>query len=692
VPVWKAIARFTTAARTKWVVVAFAVLFAGVLIAAAGSARISDDPTSGLSSSAESNRVAALQAQLPGGSDTSAIVLYSRNAGVLGADDLTAIAAQRRALAPLALRGAVSAPVLSEDEQAALVAVPLNGTVPADTTVSQVKAIRQAVATGLPAGLTAQVTGPAAVTADLAGVFSGANVTLLLATIAVVAFLLIFTYRSPWLWLIPLAVVGMADQVTTALVSILSRHTGLDVSSATTGIVEVLVFGAGTDYALLLIARYREQLREHEDRHEAMYLALLGGGPAILASGSTVAVSLASLVFATLPSTTGIGVAGAVGIVCALAFGLLVLPSVLLLFGRSLFWPLTPRPGQPDTRRGGVWHRVGAFVSRRPQAVIAGSLLLVAVLAAGLSGARFGLSQSQQFRTQAPSIEALATLQHHFPVGESDPVVVIASADHAPAVLAAARQTPGVTGAQVVNSGSSLDQIDVIIAQDPDTAASYSTVEALRTAVHAVPGADALVGGTVATALDTKNAAAHDQRVIIPLVLGIVLLILILLLRSLVAPIILVATVVASFFAALGAANFAFGHWFGYPALDTDVPLLSFLFLVALGVDYNIFLITRARQQAATEGTRKGIITALTLTGGVITSAGILLAAVFAVLGVLPLITLTELGIIVGFGVLLDTLVVRTVLVPAIVTVLGDRFWWPANISAAGIPAAPITE
>jgi RND superfamily putative drug exporter len=642
---------------------------------------ISNAPTAGLPPSAESVEVAAIQQKLPSGQVSPAVIVYARAHGLLSGRDRAAILAQQAPLAKVALGGRVSPPEYSHDGRAAIVTVPLDARAATPATVAAVKKIRTTVAQGLPAGMTAQVTGAAGVTADLASVFNGANTTLLLITVAVVALLLIVTYRSPWLWLVPLLVVGLADQVTSALIAIASQHTALNVSDATTGIVEVLVFGAGTDYALLLIARYREELRRNEDRHQAMHRALLTAGPAIAASGLTVALSLASLALATLPSDAGIGVAGAIGVLCALAFGLLVLPAALVVCGRWLFWPLVPRPGAPDRQRTGTWARLGHAVARRPVPVIAASLAILAVLATGLLGARSGLSQAQQFRTQAQSIAALKTIAERFPAGTSDPAIVTGATARAPAILAAARATPGVAAARITEQADRLTSIDATLSAAPDTAASYAAVQALRANVHQVPGAHALVGGTVAINLDTKNAAAHDQMVVIPVVLAIVLLILMLLLRAVLGPLLLVGTVVASYLAALGAANFAFTHWLGFPALDVSVPLLAFLFLVALGVDYNIFLVSRAREEAASLGTRRGIIAALAVTGGVITSAGILLAAVFAVLGVLPLITLTELGIIVGFGVLLDTLLVRTVLVPALVVVLDRRFWWPGALS-----------
>ncbi|MGI5233657.1 MMPL family transporter [Actinoallomurus sp. CA-142502] len=680
------LASFVSGRRTAWVVLIVTMALGGLMIAFGGSPKVSDDPSAGLSASAESSRAARLQRELPSGKVTAAVIVYARASGRLTGADLTVISAQRAGIARAARGGTVVTPARkSDDGRAATVAVPL----PRDTASTELAAtvgrVRAAARAGLPPGVTAQVTGPAGITADLAGVFDGANLTLLLTTVAVVALLLIITYRSPWLWLVPLLTVGVADQVTSALVAVLSRHSGLNVSNATVGIVEVLVFGAGTDYALLLIARYREELRRDADRHDAMRRAVRRAGPSIIASGVTVALSLACLLLATLPSNTGIGVASAIGVLCALFFGLSALPAALVICGRGLFWPLVPRADGRDDhltgRTGGVWARLGRGVARRPRVVAAASIVLLAALAAGLSGAHLGLSQADRFRTKAESIDGLATLSAHFPAGEADPVSVITVPAQAERVLAVVRRSPGVADGTIAEKGARDVRITAVLRAQPDTDASYTAVRVLRDRVHAIPGAEAVVGGTVATDLDTRDAAARDQKVIIPLVLAVVLIILVGLLRALVGPVLLVLTVVASFAAAIGGADFAFTHWLGYPALDTSVPLLAFLFLVALGVDYNIFLVSRAREEATRQGTRAGVLTALAVTGGVITSAGVLLAAVFAVLGVLPLITLTEIGIIVGFGVLLDTLLVRTVLVPALVTILGRGFWWPGRLS-----------
>ncbi|MDG4785153.1 MMPL family transporter [Micromonospora sp. WMMD1102] len=673
-----AILRTITGRVGAWLVLPVVVAAAAALIVVGGSASTDDDPAGGLPADVESARVEALRDRLPSGQLNPALVVYARKGSPLTEADRQVIADQSARFAALAEGGRVGPQVPAEDGRAVLVPIPMPAERPIEETVDQVTEVREIASAGLPAGLTAQVTGGAGFRTDIASSFSGANVTLLVITVLVVAALLLVTYRSPWLWLVPLAVVGLADLTTNSLLALLSREAGLRLDPSTIGIVDVLVFGAGTNYALLLIARYREELRRHDDLREAMRRSLRSAGPAIAASAMTVALSLLTLLAAPLTTNRSLGVAGAVGITVAALFGLVLLPAALVVCGRGLFWPFVPRPGEP-VRHQGVWARAGALVARRPRTITALSLVFLAILAAGVADARLGLSRTEQFRVQAESIEALETLSRHYPAGAADPTVVVARADRQAEVLAAVTGTPGVAQARPAEQGDGLVAVDVVLEAEPDSRASYDTIEALRTAVHAVPDAEALVGGAVAANLDNRTAAIDGLRRVVPLVIGVVTVILVLLLRAVVAPLVLVGTVVATYFAALGVGNLLFVHVLDYAALDTGVPLLSFLFLVALGVDYNIFLSTRAREEAVDQGTRRGVLTALAATGGVITSAGILLAAVFGVLGVLPLVTLTEIGIIVGVGVLLDTLLVRTLLVPAIATLCGERFWWPGR-------------
>jgi putative drug exporter of the RND superfamily len=439
----------------------------------------------------------------------------------------------------------------------------------------------------------------------------------------------------------------------------------------------VLVFGAGTNYALLLISRYREELSRRSDHRDALRVAWRAAAPAIIASNATVVLALLTLLLASAPSNRSLGVQAAAGLVVAAVFVLLVLPPLLGLFGRRLFWPFIPETGSravPLTESG-VWHRVAAGVARRPGRVATVALAGLAALCVGLVNLPVGLSQTQQFRVQAESVAGYDTLAAHFPSGLTNPTTVITSA---PAVGQAITRTPGVVSATPAgHSASGLHQWSVVLAAAPASPEAFKTIDALRDSVQHLD-AGALVGGPDAQARDAAAAAQHDRKIVIPAILLVVLAVLYILLRSALAPLILVAVTVLSALAALGLGGWASVHLFGFPALDNGTPLFAFLFLVALGVDYTIFLVTRAREETPEFGNREGIVRAVSATGAVITSAGIVLAAVFCVLGVLPLIVLTQLGIIVGLGILLDTFVVRTVIIPALFTLIGPRIWWPA--------------
>ena len=677
------LARLVTGRLTAWLVIVVALAGAGALIALAPDLRNTDDPTAGLPADAQSTVVAERQQDLPSGALNPALVVYSRPGGTLSPADLEAIAAQAPELGEIALGGRVSPPQPSPDAAAAIVAVPLSGDASGEETVAAVAEIRTIARTDLPDGVIAQVTGGAGFVADINSAFDGADIRLLATTAAVVAVLLLITYRSPILWIVPLAVVGLADRATGSLVAIASQVTDLPFDASTSGIVSVLVFGAGTDYALLLIARYREELRRTPDRRAAMRAAWLGAAPAVSASAVTVILALLTLLLARTGGTQALGLGGALGIATALVFGLVVLPAALVVCPRGIFWPLVPKvdADDPDRKQPGEgWRRIGLATARKPIWVTIGSVLLLAGLSLGTTTTSFGLSQAETFRTEAESVDGLKTISASFPAGLVSPVVIMTTPATADAVAETAKSVEGVSEVRPGERTEELAELSVVISAEPDTAESYQTIRDLRAAVVA-DDPDAVVGGAVAANLDARDTSLRDLQVISPMILAVVLLVLIVLLRALVAPVVLILTVILSFFAALGAGSLLFTYVFDFPALDYQVPLLSFLFLVALGVDYNIFLVSRAREETATLGTRKGIIEALAVTGGVITSAGILLAAVFTVLGVLPVIVLTEIGVIVGIGVLLDTLLVRTVLVPALVTLLGDRFWWPSRLA-----------
>jgi RND superfamily putative drug exporter len=484
----------------------------------------------------------------------------------------------------------------------------------------------------------------------------------------VVAVLLVITYRSPVLWLVPLAVVGVADRLAAVLATQVMAAVDVAWDESTVGILSVLVFGAGTDYALLLISRYRDELRTEESRYRAMAHALRRTAEAVIASATTVVLGLLTLLLSLTPTTRGLGLACAVGVVVAAAFA-------LVLFGRWVFWPRVPHVGETVmVESGTVWHRIGERVARRPGTVTLGSLLLLAVMAVGLFRIDLGLDQAEQFLDEPEAISAAARLAESFPAGTADPtqVVTTGSPDE---VLDTVRSVEGVTSARVSDSGNGVSVIDAVLSGR--SGENTDTVEALRDAVAPY---DAHVTGSEAEAIDEREGSDRDLRLIVPLILVLVLGGLVLLLRSAVAPVLLVLTVVATYAAAMGASWWLFTGPLGFGAMDSGVPLFAFLFLVALGVDYNIFLVTRAREESVGHGSRDGMLRALSATGGVITSAGILLAAVFAVLGVLPLVVLAQLGTIICLGVLLDTLLVRTLLVPAIAMQLGDRFWWPRRV------------
>jgi RND superfamily putative drug exporter len=665
--------------RTAWTVIALAIGVIGLVFALPVPDPAEPDSSSGLSAEVESVQVEKLQQQLPSADVEPALVVVSRvDAGRLTSADTQVLDQRIAAVRSLAVGGQVPPAQISDDGTVALFLVPLSTADGDEATNAEVVALRSALVQDLPAELRIQVTGGPAFIADLTKVFEGADTTLLLVTATVVALLLLITYRSPVLWIIPLLIVGAAEQLTIRLAENVLPRMDLATDGSTTGITSVLVFGAATDYALLLIARYREQLRHTESRFEAMRTALGRTTEAILASGGTVILAVLTLTLASVEGNRALGIAAAIGVAVAMLSALVVLPCALVLCGRGLFWPFVPQVGATATE-GRLWGRLGTAVAARPRLVAVGGVLVLAVLASGGLGLRIGLSETEQFRLKPEAVLGAETLARAFPAGATAPVAITTVPASAAQVASAAAAVPGVVSATAGEKTATIAEVDVVLRAEPGTPASYTAIRELRRATAAIPGAEAKVGGTVAGDLDLKQAQQRDRDLIIPLILVLVAAVLVVLLRALLAPLLLMITVIASYFASLGASWLLFRHVFGFPALDESVLLLSFLFLVALGVDYNIFLVTRAREEAAGAGTRDGMLTALRVTGGVITSAGILLAAVFAVLGVLPLLVLTQIGIIVGIGVLLDTLLVRTVIVPALAFTLGERFWWPTH-------------
>ncbi|MBO0681383.1 MMPL family transporter [Mycolicibacterium sp. S2-37] len=666
--------------RWSWLAALLVVVLSGAVLALlSGGDSASQSPVS-VPAAAESAQVNALRAKFPGGDRAPVILVVTRNdSAALTPADVAATDQARQRMLTAAGDAPAGPPVqVSEDGRAALAVVPLDADLSGFALSDTVEKVRGAATDGLPAGLRSQVTGGPAFGADIANAFSGANFLLLAVTAAVVALLLIVTYRSPVLWLAPLAVIGFADRVAAVVGTAVAEAVGQTPDGSTSGITSVLVFGAGTNYALLLISRYREELGRDPDHRSALGVAVRAAGPAILASNATVVLALLTLVFASSPSTRSLGVQAAAGLVVAAVFVLLVLPPLLALFGRKLFWPFIPQVGATPLTEGGIWHRVADAVARRPVRVAVAAIGALAVLCTGLLSTPIGLTQTEQFRVQAESVGGYETLAAHFPSGLTDPTRIIGATDRAADIQRVVAETPGVVSAEPAGtSGDGLTQWSVVLAAEPASDDAFTTVDALRDAVHGVDPS-ALVGGSDAQARDVSAAAGRDRLVVIPAILAVVLVVLYVLLRSAIAPLILVGVTVLSALAALGLGGWASVHVFGFPALDDSTPLFAFLFLVALGVDYTIFLVTRAREETPEHGTREGIVRAVSATGAVITSAGIVLAAVFCVLGVLPLIVLTQLGIIVGLGILLDTFLVRTVIIPALFTIIGPRVWWPA--------------
>ncbi|MEU8794911.1 MMPL family transporter [Streptomyces sp. NPDC048643] len=547
-------------------------------------------------------------------------------------------------------------------------------------------------------GTTARIAGPAASQADLSDAFAGIDGLLLGVALATVLVILLLVYRSVLLPFVIILGAVFALGLACAVVYVLADHDVVRVDGQVQGILSILVIGAATDYALLFTARFREELALHDDRFTAVRAALRQSWGAIVASAGTVALGLLALLLSDLTNNRALGPVGAIGVVCAVLSTLTFLPAVLVLLGRAAYWPARPRPTGDAGAGSGVWRRVADLVDRTPRkvwAIALAGLLACAAFAPTLTAK--GVPLDEIFVDDAPSVAAQRTLSEHFPGGSGNPAVIIADADRVSQVITAARTTDGVaSAAAVTDSGrpgggdpkvvDGRVRVDVTLRAAADSDTAKDTVARLRDAVHAVPDADALVGGYTAQQYDTRQTAERDRTLIVPVVLAIILVILAGLLRSLLMPLLLVATVALNFAATLGISSLVFRHVFGFSGTDASVPLYGFVFLVALGVDYNIFLMSRVREESLRHGVRQGVLRGLVATGGVITSAGVVLAATFAALGVIPLAFLVQIAFIVAFGVLLDTLVVRSLLVPALVRDIGRRAWWPGTLSRAPAP------
>jgi len=618
-----------------------------------------------------------------------AVAVYDRASGITPADRAKAAADARRfAAIPGVVPGTVAGPIGSADGRAMQTLVSVNvGSKGWNGTVTPVASMRAIARTGAN-GLASHVTGILGNAADNAKVFKGIGSTLLFAAVAVVIVILLITYRSPVLWVLPVLSSVVALITAEAVIYLLAAHAGLTVNGLSVGILYVLVFGASTDYALLIVARYREELRRHDRRHPAMAEALRRAGPAIIASAATVVVSLLTLSAAELNSTKSLGPVLAIGVAVGMFVMITLLPALLVTFPRGVFWPYRPTYGSAEPTHRGMWARVGWAIAPRPRRVWVTTAVILGILALGLTGLKAnGLTNAQSFRGHPDSVIGASVLAQHFPAGAGEPVVVIGKVSAAAPLRAAFAATPGIARVTPPTVRAGHAYLEGTLTSPPDSQAAYNTIDRVRSAVHAVPGANGLVGGNTAIGLDVARASAHDRNLIIPIILGVVLIILALLLRAVVGPLILVATVALSFAAALGVSAFFFNHVFGFGGADTSFPLLTFVFLVALGIDYNIFLMTRVREEAIRRDARHGAIVGLAATGGVITSAGFVLAGTFAVLATIPSTFLTEIGFAVAFGILLDTIVVRSVLVTALNLDLGRWMWWPSSLSHKPDPA-----
>jgi RND superfamily putative drug exporter len=652
-----------------------------------------NDNAAFLPGSAESTEVIKLNKSFAGESSP-AIVIYARPGGLTAADQAKIVADGQWAVTHLGdkLAGPPIGPVVSADGEAARLVLLFQGS-NVDKARESVVELRRQISSD--PGLQAHVAGPVGIFADFSEVFQSIDGILLLVTGGVILVILFIVYRSPLLPVLVLLVAGFALTVANGIVYLLAKADVITLNGQSQGILDVLVLGAGTDYALLLASRYREELRRHASRFDAMRTAWRASVAPIVASGSTVILSLLCLLVSDLASNRSLGPIGSIGIVCALVAMLTLLPASLALLGRVGFWPFRPHFGSIPAEEHGIWARVARFVGNRKRLVWMGTLLVLLGMTVGLTRLQAsGIPQTESFTTQVDSKSGQELLSAHFPAGSGNPAEIIANASALDQVAAAARSVPGVadvtvyTGAPPGTPAPPLvvdgrGRLDVTLSAEADSTQAGQTITAVRDAVHAVPGADAKVGGFSAVNLDVQKTGQRDRTVIIPLVLIVVFAVLALLLRALLAPLLLVLTVLLSFLATLGVSGVVFRDVLHFAGADSSFPLFAFVFLVALGVDYNIFLMTRVREEVPRRGHRDGTLTALAVTGGVITSAGVVLAATFSSLAVLPLVFLAELAFAVAFGVLLDTLVVRSLLVPALTVDIGRSIWWPGKLRKA---------
>jgi RND superfamily putative drug exporter len=654
-----------------------------------------DSAAAYLPASAASTKVvllqeAALQATAHGATqpETNAAIVVFASDSDLTAADLAAVRSARTAVAGLAGHvaglGAPGPAQPSADGKAVVFTANITGSAGAGgLDRDAVRAIRAAIAgpvRSAGAGLAAAVTGPAAVNADSTG-GGNAQTELLLTALVVVAIILLIVYRSPVLWLIPL--LGSIGAIVVAQASAHGlANAGLTVSTLSADILIVLVFGAASDYALLLVHRYREELRHNATPEGAMAVALRRTLPTLLASAATVTCAMLCLLAADSASLHGLGPVGAVGIVAALLAQVTFLPALLLVLGRAAFWPRVPRDGAAGREDSRFWAGIGARVARHPVRTAAVVVVLLGAACAGLASLRIDNNPVDNVKGHPGSVVGAQLLAEHYPQGASEPLALLAPPTQSAAAAAAARSTPGVGSVLPGTPVQGYASYSVILSVQPFSSAGTAAIVDLRQRLDQ-DAPSALVGGTPAIEYDAAQAADRDELVIIPLVLVVILVVIGLLLQAIVAPLVLVLTTALSFAASFGLSSLLWRYGFGFSGVQSVIPIYIFIFLVALGVDYNIFLSARIREESGSLGIREGTLRGLGVTGGVITAAGIVLAGTFAALTRIPQVAIAEVGTAVALGVLLDTLLVRTVLVPASLLTIGERVWWPGRSRSA---------
>ncbi len=683
--------------RAKWVVVAIWVGLLVVFSALQFPTKFEDvqknDSASFLPASAESTKALTAVKLIQGKETVSIVTVYRRPSGLTAADRAR-IEQNRAELNALRLPNTTpfAKPIPSKNGQAELLVANITSDGEAETILDPVAKVREVV-NDPGGGLEAKVTGSAGFAADAIKIFEGINGTLLFAAVTLVFVLLALIYRSPLFLWIPLLTVVFAELASRSIGYLLAE-VGVTINAQSSSIMSILVLGAGTDYALLLVARYREELRQHDDKHLAAANAASAAGPAIIASAVTVMLALLCLTLAEVNGTAGLGPLGALGVGVAMVAMLTLLPALLAITGRRAFWPFIPRVGDEGADAAhGKWRRWGERIGRRPRPVWILTALLLAVMSIGLLNFSTGLTQGNSFRGEVESVQGQEMLATSFPAGENAPTdIVVPDKSKAKAVAAAVASVPGVARVTPAGAGPPGVQLAATLKYNPYATESYGLIPKIRATAKSAGGQNVLVGGPTAIERDMREASTRDTKLIIPIVLLVVLLVLIVLLRAFAAPVLLILTVILSFAASLGVSAIAYDVIFGFPGSDPGLPLFTFVFLVALGIDYNIFLMARVREETLRYGTERGMIRGLAVTGGVITSAGIVLAGTFAILGTLPLIFLTELGFAIAIGVLIDTFIVRSTLVPAIVLDLGKRVWWPSRVAHEGEPGEHMPE